>query len=81
MKGFRPEEGKEEGDLIKSSLLGMEKQRRDVNAFMENITDKDARTMQQVNTTNTLHVEGALRKYSTTYRRLVKIIITITTDD
>ena len=73
MKGFRPEEGSEERDLIKSSLLGMEEQRKGCEFY------KDARTMQQVNTTNTLHVEGALTKFSTAYRRLVKITITITT--
>ena len=45
-KRARPEDGNEEGDLIKSSLLGMEKQRKEMNAFMENFEIKSNKLTQ-----------------------------------
>lgn len=57
-KRARPEDGNEEGDLIKSSLLGMEKQRKEMNAFMENFARVQE---QQANTMNAL--VGALTNF------------------
>ena len=57
-KRARPEEEDEEGDLIKSSLPGMEKQRKEMNKFMENFTRVQE---QQANTMNAL--VGALTNF------------------
>lgn len=59
-KRARAEEGNEEGDLIKSSLLGMEKQWNEMNAFMETFARVQK---QQVNKMNVLHVVGALTNF------------------
>ena len=48
-KRARPQEGDEEGDLIKASLVGMEKQRKEMNTMMESFTRMQE---QQANTMN-----------------------------
>ena len=50
-KRARPQEGNEEGDLIKVSLVGMEKQRKEMNTMMESFTGMQE---QQANTMNAL---------------------------
>ena len=44
-KRARPQEGDEEGDLIKASLVGMEKQRKEMNTMMERMQEQQANTM------------------------------------
>lgn len=57
-KRARPQEGDEEGDLIKASLVGMEKQRKEMNTMMESFTRMQE---QQANTINAL--VGALTNF------------------
>ena len=57
-KRARPQEGDEEGDLIKASLVGMEKQRKEMNTMMESFTRMQE---QQANTMNAL--VGALTNF------------------
>ena len=57
-KRARPQEGDEEGDLIKASLVGMEKQRKEMNTMMESSTGMQE---QQANTMNVL--VGALTNF------------------
>ena len=57
-KRARPQEGDEEGDLIKASLVGMEKQRKEMNTMMESFTGMQE---QQANTKNAL--VGALTNF------------------
>ena len=57
-KRARPEEGDEEGDLIKSSLVGMEKQLKEMSTMMESFTRMQE---QQANTMNAL--VGALTNF------------------
>lgn len=57
-KRARPQEGDEEGDLIKASLVGMEKQRKEMNTMMESFTGMQE---QQANTMNAL--VGALTNF------------------
>ena len=57
-KRARPQEGDEEGDLIKASLVGMEKQRKEMNIMMESFTGMQE---QQANTMNAL--VGALTNF------------------